>query len=88
MSRGAQAFRQADVAKAIKATVSAGLSVERVEIDRDGKIIVVIGTPNLDAANDNEWDSVQLGAERTRLEFCQCGACELLSIELVQRWPY
>lgn len=59
MSRGVQAFRQADVAKAIKATVSAGLSVQRVEIDRDGKIVVVIGTPVLDAANDNEWDSVQ-----------------------------
>ena len=65
--RGANVARRASIppsglAKAIKATVSAGLSVERVEIDRDGKIIVVIGTPNLDAANDNEWDSVQLGA--------------------------
>lgn len=59
MSRGAQVFRQADVAKAIRATVSAGLSVQRVEIDRNGKIVVVIGTPVLDAANDNEWDSVQ-----------------------------
>jgi hypothetical protein len=59
MSRGTQAFRQADVAKAIKATVSAGLSVQRVEIDWDGRIILVIGTPVLDAANDNEWDTVQ-----------------------------
>jgi hypothetical protein len=60
MSRGAQTFRQTDVAKAIKATVSAGLSVRRVEIDRDGKIVVVIGVPDVEAANDNnEWDSVQ-----------------------------
>lgn len=59
MSRGAQSFRQTDVAKAIKATVSAGLSVRRVEIDRDGKIVVVIGAPDVEAANDNEWDSVQ-----------------------------
>jgi nitrate reductase NapAB chaperone NapD len=59
MSRGAQLFRQADVAKAIKATVSAGLPVRRVEIARDGKIVVVIGAPDTEAANDNEWDSVQ-----------------------------
>ncbi|WP_439925294.1 hypothetical protein [Nitrobacter sp. JJSN] len=45
--------------KAIKATVSAGLSVRRVEIDRGGKIVVVIGAPDVAAANDNEWDSVQ-----------------------------
>jgi hypothetical protein len=64
MSRGAQTFRQADVAKAIKATVSAGLSVQRVEIARDGKIVVVIGTPAMEAANDNNekpgtgWEGV------------------------------
>jgi hypothetical protein len=45
MSRGEQVFRQTDVTKALKATVSAGMSVRRVEIDRDGKIVVVIGNP-------------------------------------------
>lgn len=59
MSRGVQTFRQGDVTKAIKATVVAGLTVQRVEIDRDGKIVVIIGTAELNAANDNEWDSVQ-----------------------------
>jgi hypothetical protein len=60
MSRGAQIFRQTDVAKAIKAALSLGLSVARFEIDRDGKIVVIIGAPVPDAANDNnEWDSVQ-----------------------------
>jgi hypothetical protein len=60
MSRGVQAFRQTDVTKALKATVSAGLSVRRVEIDREGKIVVVIGEPDVGAANDNnEWHSVQ-----------------------------
>lgn len=59
MSRGAQAFRQTDVTKALKATASAGFSVRRVEIARDGKIVVVIGTPDVDAANDNEWDAVR-----------------------------
>ena len=55
----AQVFRQTDVAKAIRATVSTGLSVQRVEIDRDGRIVVVIGKPDVDAANDNEWDLVE-----------------------------
>ena len=38
MSRGQQTFKQRDVTKAIKATVKAGLPVERVEIDKGGKI--------------------------------------------------
>ena len=59
MSRGPQAFRQADVTKAIRGTVSAGLAVQRVEIDRDGKIVVIVSSPNIVAANDNEWDSVR-----------------------------
>ncbi len=63
MSRGAQVFRQSDVAKAVKATLSVGLPVARVEIDRDGKIVVIIGTPIPAAANDNTpgagWEGVQ-----------------------------
>jgi hypothetical protein len=59
MSRGAQAFRQTDVTKALKAAESAGLPVRRFEIDRGGKIVVFIGAPDVDAANDNELDSVQ-----------------------------
>lgn len=62
MSRGVQAFRQTDVTKAIKAAVSAGLSVQRVEIDRDGKIVMIFGAPVPDAANDNTpgagWEGV------------------------------
>ena len=60
MSRGQQAFKQRDVTKAIKATVKAGLPVERVEIDKDGKIIIVTakaeGAENEDNQERNEWD--------------------------------
>ncbi len=62
MSRGAQAFRQGDVTKAIKATVNAGLPVQRVEIDMlAGKIVVIPGDPSDSAAtaDANEWDTVK-----------------------------
>jgi hypothetical protein len=60
MSRGQQTFKQRDVTKALKATVKAGLPVERVEIDRGGKIIIVTakaeGAENEDNQERNEWD--------------------------------
>jgi hypothetical protein len=62
MSRGQQTFRQRDVTKAIKATVKAGIAVNRVEIDKDGKIIIVTATAedavNGDNLEKNEWDGV------------------------------
>ena len=42
MSRRQHTFKQCDVTKAIKATVKAGIAVGRVEIDKDGKIIIVL----------------------------------------------
>jgi hypothetical protein len=63
MSRGQQTFRQRDATKLIKATLKAGLTVERVEGDKDGKIIIVT-TKAKDAGNgnnpaeNNEWDGV------------------------------
>jgi DNA-binding MarR family transcriptional regulator len=61
MSRGQQTFKQSDVTKALKAMVKAGI-VGRVEIDKDGKIVIVPARPE-DAANrekseKNEWDGV------------------------------
>jgi hypothetical protein len=62
MSRGQQTFKQSDVTKALKATVKAGIAVGRVEIDRDGRIVIVPARPE-DVANGekpgkNEWDGV------------------------------
>ena len=62
MSRGQQTFKQRDVTKALKATVKAGIAVGRVEIDKDGKIVIVTARPD-DTANGekpekNEWDGV------------------------------
>lgn len=61
MSRGRCTFRQSDATKASKAAVAAGVEVARVEIDRDGKIIVVAGKPQEPSAEregGSEWDNV------------------------------
>lgn len=56
MAARRQAFRQADVARAVKGAVSAGLKVGRVEVDQDGRIVIVSGeeTARPDTAFD-EW---------------------------------
>jgi hypothetical protein len=42
MSRAAATFRQHDVTRALRAAGAAGCEVRRVEIDRDGKIVLVM----------------------------------------------
>jgi hypothetical protein len=46
MARGRLAFRQADVTRATKGVVAAGLSVARVVVDKEGSIVVVPGEPD------------------------------------------
>jgi hypothetical protein len=58
MSRGPHTFRQGDVTRAVRAVRAAGVEVQRVEVDRTGKIIVVTGKPSENPAPDeNEWDA-------------------------------
>ena len=42
MARGPLSFRQRDLARALKGTKAAGLEISKVEIDKDGKIVVII----------------------------------------------
>ena len=62
MTRGPLTFRQQDVTRAIKAVIAAGIKVARVEIGKDGRIVVVSGQPTETAGADkalpNEWDDV------------------------------
>jgi hypothetical protein len=44
MSRAAT-FRQLDITRALRAADAAGREVRRVEIDRDGKIVLVMVEP-------------------------------------------
>lgn len=41
VSRAPAKFRQADVSRAVRGAIKAGLSVSRVEIDATGKIVIV-----------------------------------------------
>jgi hypothetical protein len=62
MSRGVQAFKQTDVTKAIKGARNANLDVERIEIGRDGRIVIHTGKAGaaaIAADGHNEWDDVK-----------------------------
>ena len=58
MSKGPLTFKETDLRRAIRTSQKAGLSIARVEIDRDGKIVVVVGEgkKSEDTATDlNRW---------------------------------
>jgi hypothetical protein len=61
MPKGLQIFKQTDLLRAIRTSQEAGLSIARVEIDRDGKIVVVVGESRQESpGNDNgeqSWDA-------------------------------
>jgi hypothetical protein len=62
MSRGPATFRQRDAAALIKAAQAAGLHVLRVELDKDGKIVVITSKMNGSVDEEvNEWDGVSAG---------------------------
>jgi hypothetical protein len=42
MSRAPSAFRQRDVTAAVKAVVAAGQKVARVELNKDGRVILIM----------------------------------------------
>jgi hypothetical protein len=47
------------VTRAVKAVAAAGVTVAKVEVDKDGKIVVVVGEAGkTDAPTENSWDSV------------------------------
>ncbi len=59
MARGRCTFKQKDATRAARAAIAAGLEVQRIEIEKDGKIVVVIGKSQespVQGRGDNEWD--------------------------------
>ena len=62
MARGPATFKQADVTRALRGAVAAGVEVQRIEIDKTGKIVVVTGKPErVPVSNINDWDEVLHG---------------------------
>ena len=59
MARGPCTFRQHDVTRALRATVAAGIEVQRIEIDKDGKIVVVTGKPKEDIQEDETTEDLR-----------------------------
>jgi hypothetical protein len=55
MTRAAAPFRKADVRRAIEAVVAAGQTVARVEVDPNGRIVVVT-IADLERREENTWD--------------------------------
>jgi hypothetical protein len=59
MSKGQHTFKQGDVTKALKGAAGAGVSVKRIEIDRQGKIVIITGDGAPPETAVNEWDDVR-----------------------------
>ena len=56
MARAPSTFRQQDVTRAVKAVRCAGVDIARVEIARDGRIIIVVPAVAAQTRDENEWD--------------------------------
>jgi hypothetical protein len=63
MARGPLIFTQRAVTRALRGAAKAGFSLSRVEIDRDGKIVMITGdragAVQTDSDPPNEWDAVK-----------------------------
>ena len=59
MGKGPAKFTKRDVKTAVSAVSEAGCNVIRVEIDKNGKIVILTGNAQAqDQSPDNEWDSL------------------------------
>lgn len=52
-------FTQADLRRAVAGVVAAGLGVAKIEIDREGTIVIIPGLAKQQPGNDNEWADLE-----------------------------
>lgn len=52
-------FTQADLKRAVAGVVSAGQAIARIEIDREGKIVIIPSPAQTRLGNDNEWADLE-----------------------------
>jgi hypothetical protein len=58
MARAPSTFRQQDVARAIRAAIAAGVDIARIEVAKDGTIVIVTASQDREPKAENEWDRV------------------------------
>jgi hypothetical protein len=58
MPRGPTTYKKRDLDVALRSAREAGLTVVRVEVDRDGRIIITTGSKSTISNSTNEWDVV------------------------------
>lgn len=62
MGHGPSTFKKRDVRTALEAVRESGVEIARIEIDKDGKIVIVAGKPvensGENATTKNPWDEV------------------------------
>jgi hypothetical protein len=55
MARAPATFRKADLRRAVEAVVAAGQTVARIEVDPNGRIVIVTAD-ELERREENSWD--------------------------------
>ena len=55
MARAPATFRKADPRRAVEAVVAAGQTVARIEVDPNGRIVIVTAE-TAQTRDENEWD--------------------------------
>ena len=60
MARVPSKVTQGDITRAVKGVVAAGVTVMRVEVDINGRIVVIAGKPSDAAAGDTPEDMKRL----------------------------
>jgi hypothetical protein len=58
MARAPATFKQQDLTRAFRAAQAAGVKVARIEIDRDGKIVIVTADGEAERREENSWDRI------------------------------
>jgi ssDNA-binding replication factor A large subunit len=62
MARAPSTFGQTDVTKAVKAVRSAGVNIVRVELTKDGRIVIVTGEADPAAQDDLDRELAEFEA--------------------------
>jgi hypothetical protein len=60
MTRAPSTFRQQDVTRAVKAVTRAGVNIGRIEVAKDGRIVIIPAAEGaqIGAGEENEWDRI------------------------------